>query len=107
MVGVPLEFRTVCHLMRWIQSSANLNVRTQVLGLAVGRREEIYPDNCRSVTSPSHLYQFSSRVGLLPLDRVVRPGHALQLPRGQGGAQSALPGTGVHVYNNHIEEWCV
>ena len=95
MVGVPLEFRTVCHLMRWIQSSANLNLRTQVLGLAVGRREEIYPDNCRSVTSPSHLYQFSSRVGLLPLDRVVRPGHALQLPRGQGGAQSALPGKGV------------
>ena len=71
MVGVPLEFRTVCHLMRWIQSSANLNVRTQVVGLAVGRREEIYPDNCRSADIPTHLSQFSSGVRLLPVDRVV------------------------------------
>ena len=47
MVGVPLEFRGVCELLRWFQSSDRVNVNTQVVGLAVGRREEIYPENCR------------------------------------------------------------
>ena len=49
MVGVPLEFRSVCELLRWFQSSDKVNVKTQVVGLAVGRREEIYPENCRSL----------------------------------------------------------
>ena len=47
MVGVPLEFRSVCEMLRWLQSSDRLNVKTQVVGLAVGRREEIYPENCK------------------------------------------------------------
>lgn len=47
MVGVPLEFRSVCEMLRWFQSSDRLNVKTQVVGLAVGRREEIYPENCK------------------------------------------------------------
>ena len=52
MVGVPLEFRSVCELLRWFQTSENLNVKTQVVGLAVGRREEIYPENCRLSLPP-------------------------------------------------------
>ena len=52
MVGVPLEFRSVCEMLRWFQSSDKVNVKTQVVGLAVGRREEIYPENCRLPPPP-------------------------------------------------------
>ena len=36
-------------MMNWFKSSANVNLKTQVVGLAVGKREDIYPENCRSL----------------------------------------------------------
>ena len=60
MVGVPLEFRGVCELMRWLKSSDQLNVKTQLIGLAVGRREEIFPKNCKWSQALQHSSHISS-----------------------------------------------
>ena len=70
MVGVPLEFRGVCELMRWLKSSDQLNVKTQLIGLAVGRREEIFPENCKWSPALQHSSHISSPSRLLavPVD---------------------------------------
>jgi len=45
MPGVPIEFNSVCEAMIWIQAHPNVNIKTQVIGYAIGRKEEIYPDS--------------------------------------------------------------
>ena len=47
MVGVPIEFPNVCECLQFIHSKENINIHTQVIGLAVGKREDIYPTNCK------------------------------------------------------------
>ena len=42
-VGVPIEFDSVCDMMKFLQSKKTLNKPTQVLGIAVGKKEDIYP----------------------------------------------------------------
>ena len=42
-VGVPIEFDSVCDVMKFLQSKNTLNKPTQVLGIAVGKKEDIYP----------------------------------------------------------------
>ena len=44
MVGVPLEFPNVCEMMRYMAGKhENLNIKTQVIGIAIGRRDELFP----------------------------------------------------------------
>ena len=43
MVGVPLEFPNVCEMMRYMADKhENLNIKTQVIGIAIGRRNELF-----------------------------------------------------------------
>ena len=57
MVGVPLEFSTVCHMMRWFRNYKNVNYKTQIIGFASGKLKDIYPSNgksqCRTVAQSS------------------------------------------------------
>ena len=46
MVGVPIEFENVCEMMKYFKSNENINVKTQVIGLAVGKKDELFPKNC-------------------------------------------------------------
>ena len=44
MVGVPLEFPNVCEMMRYMAGkNENLNIKTQVIGIAIWRRDELFP----------------------------------------------------------------
>ena len=45
MVGVPIEFENVCEMMKYFKSNDNVNVKTQVIGLAVGKKDELFPKN--------------------------------------------------------------
>ena len=45
LVGVPLEFDNVCEMMKFIKSKIKLNFDTQVIGLAVGKKVELFPLN--------------------------------------------------------------
>ena len=47
MVGVPIEFPNVCECMKFMHSKENINIHTQVIGVAVGKSEEIFPPNCK------------------------------------------------------------
>merc|ERR1719244_249530 len=49
MAGVPMEFESVCDAMIFFQTRENLNLKTQVIGYAIGTKETIYPqegDRC-------------------------------------------------------------
>jgi len=43
MVGVPIEFSNICQLMKFMKSRENLNIKTQVIGIALGAKKEIFP----------------------------------------------------------------
>merc|ERR1712142_1001685 len=43
MVGVPIEFDCVCSLMKWLKTKENLNIKTQVIGVAIGPKNDIFP----------------------------------------------------------------
>eukprot|EP00091_Calanus_sinicus_P000567 TRINITY_DN1049_c0_g1_i5.p1 TRINITY_DN1049_c0_g1~~TRINITY_DN1049_c0_g1_i5.p1 ORF type:complete len:322 (-),score=49.90 TRINITY_DN1049_c0_g1_i5:820-1785(-) len=43
MVGVPIEFDSVCSLMKFLKSKQNLNILTQVMGVAIGVKKDIFP----------------------------------------------------------------
>ena len=45
MVGVPIEFENICEMMKYFKSNENINVKTQVIGLAVGKKDELFPKN--------------------------------------------------------------
>ena len=45
MVGVPIEFQNVCECMKFMHSKENINIHTQVIGVAVGKREDVFPTN--------------------------------------------------------------
>ena len=47
--GVPLEFPNICELMKFIQERKNVNIKTQVFGIAIGPRNEIFPTNKESL----------------------------------------------------------
>ena len=47
LVGVPIEFDNVCEMMNFIRSKKKLNVMTQVIGLAVGKKHDLFPLNCK------------------------------------------------------------
>merc|ERR1712142_1360858 len=43
MVGVPIEFDCVCSLMKWLKKRETTNIKTQVIGVAIGNKKDIYP----------------------------------------------------------------
>merc|ERR1719233_257912 len=43
MVGVPIEFENVCALNKYFKTNDNLNIKTQVIGIAIGTKKEIFP----------------------------------------------------------------
>merc|ERR1712179_525707 len=43
MPGIPLEFPNVCRAMLFFQARKNLNIKTQVVGYAMGSKNEIFP----------------------------------------------------------------
>ena len=42
-VGLALEYASVCELMNAMKVNDNLNIKTQVIGIAIGRRDELFP----------------------------------------------------------------
>merc|ERR1712142_606054 len=48
MVGVPIEFGDVCCLMNFLKSKEKLNIETQVIGIAIGKKTEIFPTDPNS-----------------------------------------------------------
>merc|ERR1719430_2685613 len=43
MVGVPITFDNVCSLFKYMKSKEHLNIKTQVIGVAIGKSEDIVP----------------------------------------------------------------
>merc|ERR1719430_2060044 len=43
MVGVPITFDNVCSLFKYMKSKEHLNIKTQVIGVAIGKIEDIVP----------------------------------------------------------------
>merc|ERR1712142_717158 len=48
MVGVPIEFGDVCCLMNFLKSKEKLNIETQVIGIAIDKKTEIFPTDPNS-----------------------------------------------------------
>ena len=42
-VGVPVEFDCVCSLHKFLKSKDHLNIKTQVIGIAIGKKMDIFP----------------------------------------------------------------
>ena len=42
-MGVPIEFENVCALNKYFKSKENLNIKTQVIGIAIGSKRDIFP----------------------------------------------------------------
>ena len=71
MVGVPIEFENICEMMKYFKSNENINVKTQVIGLAVGKKDELFPKNREYlfffISSSSYCFNFS-KLTKMPLD---------------------------------------
>ena len=48
MVGIPIEFPNVCEFMKWAKSKENVNLRTQVVGVGVGKKTDLVPTDKNS-----------------------------------------------------------
>ena len=42
-VGLALEYASVCELMNAMKVNDNLNIKTQVIGLVIGERDNVFP----------------------------------------------------------------
>ena len=42
-MGVPITFDNVCSLFKYMKSKEHLNIKTQVIGVAIGKTEDIVP----------------------------------------------------------------
>ena len=40
---MPVEFDSVCSLMKFLKSKEHLNINTQVMGIAVGAKHDLFP----------------------------------------------------------------
>ena len=61
MVGVPIEFPNVCECLKFMHSKENINIHTQVIGVAVGKREDIFPTNRKFIAFENILVYFFSK----------------------------------------------
>jgi len=48
LVGIPAEFTSVCEALQYIKCRDNLNINTQVLGIAIGKKDDLFPMNSNS-----------------------------------------------------------
>jgi len=48
MVGVPMDFKNICQMMRFFKNYKNINFNTQVVGFSLGQVSDIYPDRDES-----------------------------------------------------------
>ena len=42
-MGVPIQFSSVCALTNFLKSKDHLNIKTQVIGIAIGKTDDIVP----------------------------------------------------------------
>ena len=49
LVGVPMEFENVCEALMFFEHHENINVKTQVIGLAVGKKEDLFPMSSKNL----------------------------------------------------------